>query len=519
MRKIRTNIGRTHLTAFAAIAVVAILVIVLGLHLYSEPQDAFGQADTLFNSSLEKYSQAMECWDENDYVGARVKLAGAQTDVIEARGYLEKANVEPAVKQAALCLCGAWSNLIEWASCLSDAFEGYNQARLRFDYEDWGGTVTKILDAKEDIDRAQTHFLSAKEALDSIDMEALPPELKSDMVEGQAYFSEYETFLPDFGGFIDAFIPFVRGMGCMIEGANNLERYEWYAAKIAFEDSSSKISEAKTKFGSLRDCKTAEFSSSAVEFYSMAKTMEEALTHFIKGCEYAEAGNYSGATTEFEIAGQIMGKTSDGDESAEENAAEEPEEETFISRDFGWEDHLGKIWTWSFDIEQWRYEYYQDLSHTAYSTEDYLKFVTHEDGQIKAMADKLMEVYSDPEDAANCILAFVQTSFPYTPEDREYWRYPVETLVDNGDCEDKAVLFAAIMKAAEYDVALIVFDNHVMAGVVLWNEPKYGTQEYIHWFTSDGKRYYTCETTAEGWRVGDLPEEYHEESAYVLVIR
>ncbi|MDI6819930.1 MAG: hypothetical protein QMC89_03380, partial [Candidatus Hodarchaeaceae archaeon] len=40
--------------------------------------------------------------------------------------------------------------------------------------------------------------------------------------------------------------------------------------------------------------------------------MKEALTHFIKGCEYAEAGNYSGATTEFEIAGQIMGKTSDG---------------------------------------------------------------------------------------------------------------------------------------------------------------------------------------------------------------
>ncbi|GAI32304.1 unnamed protein product, partial [marine sediment metagenome] len=148
----------------------------------------------------------------------------------------------------------------------------------------------------------------------------------------------------------------------------------------------------------------------------------------------------------------------------------------------------------------------------------YLKFVTHEDGQIKAMADKLMEVYSDPEDAANCILAFVQTGFPYMPEDREYWRYPVETLVDNGDCEDKAVLFAAIMKAAEYDVAIIVFDNHVMAGVVLWNEPKYGIQEYIHWFTSDGKRYYTCETTAEGWRVGDLPEEYHEESAYVLVI-
>lgn len=193
-------------------------------------------------------------------------------------------------------------------------------------------------------------------------------------------------------------------------------------------------------------------------------------------------------------------------------------EETFISKDFEWEDHLGEIWTWSIDVEQWRYEYYQGLSHRAYTTEDYLEFVTYEDGQIKAMADRLIEVYSDPEDAANCILAFVQTGFPYTSEDREYWRYPVETLVDNGDCEDKAVLFAAIMKAAGYDVALIVFDEHAMAGVVLWNEPKYGTQEYFHWFTSDGRRYYTCETTSGGWRVGDLPEEYDGQSAYVLVV-
>lgn len=62
----------------------------------------------------------------------------------------------------------------------------------------------------------------------------------------------------------------------------------------------------------------------------------------------------------------------------------------------------------------------------AHTTKDYLKFVTYEDGLIRAMADKLMEVYFDPEDAANCILAFVQTGFPYMPEDREYWRYPVK---------------------------------------------------------------------------------------------
>ncbi|MDI6819931.1 MAG: hypothetical protein QMC89_03385 [Candidatus Hodarchaeaceae archaeon] len=169
---------------FGIITTVVFIFIVSVFVYYTEKetQTAFSQADTLFNSSLEKYSQAMKCWDENDYVGARVKLAGAQSDVGEARKYLETADVEPAVKQAALCLCDACSNLVKCAICLSDAGEDYEQAILRFDYEDWDGAVTKFLDAKEDIDRAQPYFLSAKEALDSIDLEALPPELKSGML-------------------------------------------------------------------------------------------------------------------------------------------------------------------------------------------------------------------------------------------------------------------------------------------------------------------------------------------------
>jgi len=70
----------------------------------------------------------------------------------------------------------------------------------------------------------------------------------------------------------------------------------------------------------------------------------------------------------------------------------------------------------------------------------------------------------------------------HDPPNVDYWRYPVETLVGNGDCEDKAVLFASIMKAAGYDVALILFEDHAMAGVALPGEPVYGTQEYFHWY-------------------------------------
>lgn len=32
------------------------------------------------------------------------------------------------------------------------------------------------------------------------------------------------------------------------------------------------------------------------------------------------------------------------------------------------------------------------------------------------------------------------------------------------------------------------------------------------------KRYYTCEATGTGWHVGDLPEQYHGESARVCIV-
>lgn len=169
------------------------------------------------------------------------------------------------------------------------------------------------------------------------------------------------------------------------------------------------------------------------------------------------------------------------------------------------------------NIERWRYEEYQNQTHIVYSGIDYSEFVTYDDEFIKYMAEELSKEYTDSEDQANYILSFVQ-SLSYLPEEEEYVRYPVETVVDNGDCEDTAILFAAIMKASGYKAALINLEGHVLTGVALPEEPEYGTQEYIYWWEKNGEKYYTCETTGEGWNVGDLPEEYQDKSAKVIEI-
>lgn len=50
----------------------------------------------------------------------------------------------------------------------------------------------------------------------------------------------------------------------------------------------------------------------------------------------------------------------------------------------------------------------------------------------------------------------------------EYPKYPVETLVEGGDCEDKSILLAAILRAMGYRTALLVFSGnpgHIAVGV------------------------------------------------------
>jgi hypothetical protein len=112
------------------------------------------------------------------------------------------------------------------------------------------------------------------------------------------------------------------------------------------------------------------------------------------------------------------------------------------------------------------------------------------------------------------VLAFVQqcSEYAYDPPGPDYPRYPVETLAEcHGDCEDVAILGAAILKCMGYNVALLLLPEHCALGVA-GAEGVPGT--YIE---HNGIRFYYCEMTGEGWLIGQLPEHY--EGTEVVVYR
>lgn len=115
------------------------------------------------------------------------------------------------------------------------------------------------------------------------------------------------------------------------------------------------------------------------------------------------------------------------------------------------------------------------------------------------------------------LATFVQ-SLPYTSDSvttghDEYVRYPLETLIDDGgDCEDTAILLAALLKELGYDVVLLSPPGHMAVGVAV-------SAGVVHSYTTievHGVHYAYVETTGDGWRIGEVPDEYQHSTFQVF---
>lgn len=110
---------------------------------------------------------------------------------------------------------------------------------------------------------------------------------------------------------------------------------------------------------------------------------------------------------------------------------------------------------------------------------------------------------------------FVQSiPYEYDKEDVSYddWsKYPIETLYHNsGDCEDHAILLLSILKELNYDCAAILLPGHVAVGLAAENIDG-------SYYNLDGVKYYYIETT-NYWDIGDIPDDYKDTSARLVVI-
>lgn len=104
---------------------------------------------------------------------------------------------------------------------------------------------------------------------------------------------------------------------------------------------------------------------------------------------------------------------------------------------------------------------------------------------------------------------------------RDYARFPDETLFDGrGDCDCKAVLAAVLFREAGYKTAYLVTPSHAAIAVAFKSQAASELVEMAgqSLITKDGHMYFFCETTGDGFKIGDLGDTTKESVEDILFL-
>jgi hypothetical protein len=116
---------------------------------------------------------------------------------------------------------------------------------------------------------------------------------------------------------------------------------------------------------------------------------------------------------------------------------------------------------------------------------------------------------------AEFIQSFVGGAIPYqvTP----YPELQAQTVFDNGDCKDKSILLASILKNMDYKVALLMFcqsgttTGHMAVGIV-FNDKQIPLDRSASYYLVNNTKYYFAETTEPNWHIGQISDAENGET-------
>ncbi len=197
-------------------------------------------------------------------------------------------------------------------------------------------------------------------------------------------------------------------------------------------------------------------------------------------------------------------------------------ENGYYIKHFEW-DYNGDHWEWNLTIPKSLYEEYKSVSlysRVRNGPAGYGFLTTTDDYYLQLLAEKLNETTVQQGygsyDQVSFVLAFVQ-SLPYTSDNvtsgyDEYPRFPIETLVDEGgDCEDTSILLATLTILLGYGTVYINPPNHYAVGIL-------GDNIQGSYWTYNNQSYYYSETTGNGFKIGQIPDEFKGQSAHIFEI-
>jgi hypothetical protein len=144
----------------------------------------------------------------------------------------------------------------------------------------------------------------------------------------------------------------------------------------------------------------------------------------------------------------------------------------------------------------------ENISHSINSKNDFKRFITPNDPQLKDIAVRIASMSCNGEKVcqAKAIYYFVRDNFHYVSDPNlEYIESPKEVLLTGGsDCDGFAVLLSTLELAIGVDTRLVFVPNHVYVELKLDEGPG----KYLDWFPADA--------TCSNCKFGEIPNSDSE---------
>jgi uncharacterized protein YjdB len=168
------------------------------------------------------------------------------------------------------------------------------------------------------------------------------------------------------------------------------------------------------------------------------------------------------------------------------------------------------------------------LANSAYRNSNYVSF-TNETANSQWVGYLAKDLDASAQSAgydyfheADFILSFIGSAIPYVVTSEA--ELPAQTLVDSGDCKDKSILYASILKSLGYGVVLLSYPDvsgntgHIAVGVA-FDDGQLPQGNSLSYYLRNGTKYYYAETTEPNWTIGDNNGSIvQNRSAYVYVV-
>ena len=152
-----------------------------------------------------------------------------------------------------------------------------------------------------------------------------------------------------------------------------------------------------------------------------------------------------------------------------------------------------------YKIDTGLYSYYKNQNHYNVNLSHYTDS-KYDDQVISDIVRYIRKQSKSDDDCVYNIIKYVQ-SIPYVEDKNGEIKYPIETILEGGDCEDTAILAAVLIAEAGYDVIILEYPTHAAIGL-------YGHNIGGTYYPYNGRNYYYVETTAPGWRIGQQSVNY-----------